>query len=473
MAENKVRGFGNPGRRDIAGKGIGMVAAESGIKAARPSTEGLGVREWKNTDELKEARRQGNNLSRYARSGTPELEAAEEKASGLLGLRRENVVAFAYGMTAVVAALECWRPRTVPKKSYCWPLRMVVAALEYWRPRTGLVAIHGRNEYSRIKQYFSDVLVPRGVLPVEVDSYSIEGLADTIEKRRPHIVFLETVANGPDIPILDVKRFLEIPYLKAPGLLIVLDNTLAADRIRPEELIGNDLNTIVVESGTKFYTKNRSSVGFAYAKNPEIIARLRLLRTITGGAPDRMPAKLLEEDIVGPDEFSHRNSRIFRNARTLAELCASEVRPDSPFSVSYPNLAGHPNADFANERFPDGAAPLLFIRAKGNIDQYGITDALFSDPVIRDSCLVIESFGFDFTAIYPNDYTPLDPKVKAAVYGSVNKTLIEPNDYTPLAPKGKEPFVRISAGAEDGEKAKEIGNALRRGLRALSDIAGK
>ncbi len=399
------------------------VKVKDNVSSARLSTEDLSVKEWKDTEELKEARRRGGIPSRYARSGTPELEDVEEKVATLLGLECNRVAVYNYGMTAVVAALE------------------------YWRPRAGLIAVHGHNEYTRTKQYFSEILVSKGVIPEEVSSYSIEGLSDAIRKYRPQIVFLETIGNGPDIPILDVKRFLSIPGLKDPGLLTVLDNTLAADRIRPEELIENDLNIIVVESGTKFYTKNRSSVGFAYAKDPRVVERLKLLRTITGGAPDRIPAKLLNNDIISPKEFADRNNRIFTNAKILAESCSSVLLRDSAFSVSYPNLAGHPESEFANKNYPGGAAPLFFLRTKGNINQYALTDALFSAPVIKAACLNIESFGFDFTAIYPNDYTPLDSK-------------------------GKEPYVRISAGTEDADVVMEIGGALRHVLGIVSGISG-
>ena len=373
----------------------------------------INVRPFESIGELKEAVR-CNDLShpqsKYPRGGTVELTLLERKISNIFNLNPEGVMVFSYGMSAVVAAIEH-------------------ASLT-----KGTTIIHGVNEYSNNKKYIGKTLAKRGVFAVEAQSYSIEHLQELIEKTRPQVIFLETIANGQSMPVLDLEGFFKIPSLKDIDPLIILDNTLAASIISPEEILKEGFRVIGIESGLKFYTKHRGSFGFAYTKDLKIANEIKEYRKQTGTAPDLYQTKLVSEKLIGKFELYQRNERIFRNAMLLATISAEAEHEGALFSITYPNLKSHQNFEFASKKFPGGAAPLFFIKPIGNKNQFDVAESLLKNPIIKEACVIIESFGYDFTAIWPN--------------ADLN-------------------FVRISAGTEEEEKVKELGYAIRDSLRAI------
>ena len=373
----------------------------------------INVRPFDSINELREAVRHNDALhpqSKYPRGGTVELALLERKVANMFNLNPEEVMVFSYGMSAVVAAIEH-------------------ASLT-----KGSTIIHGVNEYSNNKKYIGKTLTKRGVVAVEAESYSIEYLQELIEKNRPQVIFLETVANGQAMPVLDLENFFKIPSLKNIDPLIILDNTLAASIISPEEILKDGFRVIGIESGLKFYTKHRGSFGFAYTKNLRMANEIKEYRKQTGTAPDLYQTKRISERLIGKFDLYQRNERIFRNAMTLATLSAEAEHEGALFSIIYPNLKNHQNFDFASKKFPGGAAPLFFIKSNGNKDQFDIAESLLKNLVVKEACVIIESFGYDFTTIWPN------------------------SDLN---------FVRISAGTEEEETVKALGYAIRDSLRSI------
>ncbi len=373
----------------------------------------INVRPFDSIGELREALRfndASHPQSKYPRGGTLELTLLERKISNIFNLNPEGVMVFSYGMSAAVAAIEH-------------------AGLT-----KGTSIIHGVNEYSNNKKYIGKTLAKRGIVAVEAESYQIEYLQELIEKTKPQVIFLETIANGQALPVLDLERFFEIPSLKSIDPLIILDNTLAASIISPEEILKEGFRVIGIESGLKFYTKHRGSFGFAYTKDFKIANEIKEYRKQTGTAPDLYQTKLISERLIGKFELYQRNESIFRNAMILATISAEAEHEGSLFSITYPNLKGHQNFEFASKKFPRGAAPLFFIKPKGNKNQFDIAESLLKNSLVKEACVIIESFGYDFTAIWPN--------------ADLN-------------------FVRISAGTEEETTVKELGCAIRDSLRTI------
>lgn len=365
-------------------------------------------------DEIKSASRGIESIvpkSRYPRSGTEELSLFEKKISNVLDIDSKNLLVFTYGMAAVVAAIESTSPNN----------------------RT--VILHGKNEYSNNKNYINKTLQKRGVMSIEVDSYKIEKLESVIEESKPQIVFLETVGNGLKIPVLDLEKFFQIKYLKEKKPLIILDNTLAAGVITPKQILTFEGNVIGVESGLKFYTRHEGAFGFLYTNNNNLIPDLAEYRKQTGTTPDLYQTKLISSKLIGRWDFHIRNDLIFRNAKIIAELSNEMCNKNSAFAVHYPNLTNHENYGYVKERFPQGAAPLFFIEPKNGITELELTEELLKNPIIQKSCEIIESFGYDFTAIWPN---------------------------TDMS------FVRISAGTEKEDEVIALGNAFKESLRGFS-----
>ncbi len=373
----------------------------------------LNVRPFSNIGELREAVRCNDAThpqSKYPRGGTAELGLLEKKVANIFNFQG-SVVVFSYGMSGVVAALESERPTK------------------------DTVVMHGANEYSNNKKYIEGTLAERGVKTITAESYSLDYLEKLIKDEHPNIIFLETVANGPEIPVLDVEGFFKLQVLKELNPLIILDNTLAAGIISPQEILKEGFRVIGVESGLKFYTKHRGSFGFIYTNDSDLANRLKEYRKRAGTAPDLYQTLLVNERLIGRWELFQRNRRIFSNAKLQAELCTEAEDPESAFSVSYPNLPNHPNFSLASAKFPDGAAPLFFIKPRKGKNQFDIAEALLENPVVKEECAIIESFGYDFTAIWPN--------------ADLN-------------------FVRISTGTGDEDETRELGCALRDSLKQLN-----
>ncbi len=365
-------------------------------------------------EELKSISRDTENKipkSRYPRSGLEELKLFERKVANLLEIDSKNLLAFTFGMAAVVTAIESASPSNET------------------------IILHGKNEYSNNRNYISKTLHKRGIKNIEVESYEINKLELEIEKNKPNIIFLETVGNGVKMPVLDLEKFFQIKYIKEKKPLIILDNTLAAGIIKPKQILSFEGDIIGVESGLKFYTKHRGAFGFLYTNNINLIQNLEEYRKQTGKTPDLYQTNLISSKLIGRWEFLLRNEIIFRNAKIIASMCNEVCNENSSFSVHYPNIPVHENYDFVKQKFPNGSAPLFFIQPKNGITELQLTEELLKNEVIKNSCEVIESFGYDFTAIWPN----LDMN-----------------------------FVRISAGTEKENEVIEIGNAFKESLRQFS-----
>ncbi|MGC8479373.1 MAG: PLP-dependent transferase [Candidatus Micrarchaeia archaeon] len=375
----------------------------------------INVKRYETLDELKLASRDNSGKypkSKYPRSGTEELSLLERKVGNMFDLDSSKIVVFTYGMAAVVAAIESASPTS------------------------GTIILHGKNEYSNNKKYINNTLSKRQIINVETDSYNIEKLEGIIEEKKPGIIFLESIANGPDMPVLDLNRFFEIKYIKNNKPLIIIDNTLAAGLISPKEILERDLNVIGVESGFKFYTLHRTSFGFLYSNNNDLINSIKEYRRQTGTAPDLPQTKLISSKLIGRWELLQRNSTIYKNTKIIASICNDICNENSKFVISHPNLKNNQTFDFVNKKFANGASPLFFINPKKGVDQFDIAEALLNNGVLSESCRIIESFGYDFTAIWPN------------------------SDMN---------FVRISPGTEKEEDAIKIGSAMKESLRKFTD----
>ncbi len=341
----------------------------------------------------------------YPRDGTTATARIESGVGRLIGVRPENVVAYSSGMSAIVSVIESQNPGK------------------------GDVVLHGIDEYSRTNTYISDILSRRGVRSVRVDASDSERLAEAIEKHRPGIIFLETVGNGPNVPVLDIERLFSARFVKDCKPLVVLDNTLATPTCMPPELLLRDgMRAVVVESGMKAYSRNSEMLGIAYTLDRELLYTLREERITRGYMPSHFQTEAINHSLAfSKEEFDSRNRKIFSNCLRLAEACAVGCK-DSGIVVSHPNLDTHRNKRIAEGVSGDGVSPLFYIICSGGIDQFQLSCELIGNLVIRSLCELGQSFGFDRTRIFPD------------------------SNY---------PCVRISTGTEDEETALSVRSAFK------------
>ncbi len=339
---------------------------------------------FETTGELREALTAKNNFAAvdlYPRDGTRQLSATEASIAELVKVQADELVLCNSGMAAVTAAVET-----------CLDGGSVIAF-----PEQG---------YSQTVRYISEYLPPRGVKTVRFDSGSVKSIDRILQKHRPDVIITETVGNGPDVPVLDLEAFLQLPSLKQSGANVILDNTLPLSTGLPlGDVLAAHPHVVAVESGTKSYTFNQELCGFVYGKNAETIRRVREYRRTTGSTPNVAAIDRIQELLPDSrDTFHRRNRAIFAHTAQLA--IAAFGAGSTEYVVSHPALPTHSNAELAAQSFPDGLTPVFFLQCVGNNDQFDATEQLWQHPVIQDECELGQSFGFDKTRILPDAHYP-------------------------------------------------------------------
>lgn len=320
----------------------------------------------------------------YPRSGTKELHAFESGLERLLGLREgQKLYAMNSGMSAVVGAIELTNPSR------------------------GDIVVHGvsRQEYGKTGVYFNEDLAARGVISEAVDAGNIREIDEKLQtlKGKPvKAVFFETVGNGPEMPVLDVERFLELESLReAKPEVIVIDNTLPQNTsIDVAALIAKypDLPIIGVESMTKFYFNNEGLGGFAIVGDPTLAEKLYQKRTRFGWTPDpAVVEKFAGLADLDPKEFAEDIALTMRNTQALAQAAASLPDHGKHFVVGYPGI----NSNLSSNN--TAISPVFFISPT---EQSGLSGEELFSRLYRSRGFagvdITESFGFGSMTISLN-----------------------------------------------------------------------
>ncbi|OGE15494.1 hypothetical protein A3F00_00825 [Candidatus Daviesbacteria bacterium RIFCSPHIGHO2_12_FULL_37_11] len=319
----------------------------------------------------------------YPRDGYAALYDMENRISSLIGLNNEwRLELFGCGMLAVTEVIE----------------------LDF--PTKDSVILYGQDLYNQSLYFVNEELHPRGIKTIGVESDSLLDIEQTIKKYRPDVILLETVTNGPSMTVLDVEKFLEISALDY-NPLIVLDNSLPISSILPPSEIIEDKarKIIVVESGTKFFSLNRTMAGLAYTKNEYLKRRMMYRRRCRGTLLVPESAKILGKTLPGTKtEFDLRNRLVVSNTSELTRACFEVENEDDVFITTYPNLDSYEKSEFVNSKYPHGCSPVFFLGCLGELNQFELTERLWENPIIRKYCNLGQSFGFDRTRIWPDPH---------------------------------------------------------------------
>lgn len=311
-----------------------------------------------------------------------------------------------------------------------------VDALEVRRPKVGTEILLGYQQYSQTRNYISEDLQNRGAKIHYVDAGSLQDIEQVVARIRPGIVFFETVANGPEMAVLDVERFLKLPVLAEVDPLIILDNTLPSSTAL---LLGEvpalaKRKVIVVESGTKYIGLNSEMCGILYTYDEEILRELKRRRQRTGSLLSSSAVETIREIMPKTaEEYDFRNRQVFNNTLRLARACFAAQEGLDDFVVSHPNLPTHTNFEYANQVSPDGISPVFFILPTSATPegQYKIAGRLWNHLVISRMCELGQSFGFDHTRIWPDDNSPA-LRISGGIYAQKEQAELERAFYEAL-----------------------------------------
>lgn len=252
------------------------------------------------------------------------------------------------------------------------------------------VIARGRELYSQSIAFFNKEK-DRGIAIAPFDSGDPERISHVIEDKEADVVFAETVANAPAIPVMDIPALLEAVRSMDDPPIVILDHTLPLSTgLDMDRLLQPDDPVLIVESGTKNLMNNSEVLGLVYSPNLDLIEEFRRHKAHSG-AVNSIGALLsivdsLERGIPG---FHERNQRVFSSTGSLALALAEaqvEMGASADFVTTYPTDPLHPNhhlaGSFDSEDFP---SPVVFLQSTHlRSDGSSLLARIISHPALRE-----------------------------------------------------------------------------------------
>lgn len=211
------------------------------------------------------------------------------------------------------------------------------------------------------------------------------------------------IAENRRTTLLELKSLFDTINLakREKPLTLVLDNTLATETNLDlsKEIKKTKAPVLAVDSGTKFFARDKTTMGLIYSNSPDKMTELYLRRMRSGTYLPKGSEALLPE--LTKEEFDTRNQQILTNAKILAENFAKMIGKIGIQSVSHPNLPTHPNYEYVSTKMPNGATTVFYVRCE-NAWQ---TAKKLEEVGLRGKVEYGGSFGFDKTriGIFSND----------------------------------------------------------------------
>lgn len=303
----------------------------------------------------------------YPRDGTEPVATIEEQVSEVtLGSQAHNVIMVS-GMSAVREA--------------------VLFAADKQGPKPKLA--YGYDQYSQSAEHFRK-LDNIGVNTQGFNSGSRKDVESVLEQGAD-VVFAETVANGPNTPVLDIHYLLEALRSSENPPIAVLDNTLPLSTgldfsilLRPDDPV------MVVESATKNLMNNSELLGIVHSPNEDLIEGFRKHKAHSGAVNSiSASGAILDKLSRTIPGFHERNRRVFSSTSKIATALAEandELGKDTDFLMTHPTMASHPNHDLAQDLTPEGLdfmSPTVFIE-RTKLNAKPLIRRIAKHPALRD-----------------------------------------------------------------------------------------
>jgi cystathionine beta-lyase/cystathionine gamma-synthase len=190
------------------------------------------------------------------------------------------------------------------------------------------------DTYGGTYRLFTRVLDRFGLTSTFVDMTDLNAVRAAI---RPNtkMFWIETPTN----PMLRIVDIAAVAALKAPGQLVVVDNTFCTPYFQSPLALGTD---VVVHSATKYIGGHSDVIGGAAMTNDDAIAEnLRFLLKTFGATLGPFDAFLIAR---GAKTLAIRMREHERNALAIAHWLAER---DDVAQVLYPGLPSHPQHELA------------------------------------------------------------------------------------------------------------------------------
>ena len=212
--------------------------------------------------------------------------------------------------------------------------------------RAGDRIVSTRAVYGSTRALMERVLRTLSVEVVFVDPVDLAAVERELAAAPTSVLYAETISN-PTIVVADLGRLAGLAH--AHGATLVVDNTFASPYICQPLELGAD---VVVESATKWLSGHSDVVAGAVAGSRAFIERVREVAIDTGGIVSPFAAFLV---LRGVQTLHVRMDRHSASALALARQL--EAAP-GVVGVTYPGLAGHPQAEIAQRELRRGGGML-------------------------------------------------------------------------------------------------------------------
>lgn len=333
----------------------------------------------------------------YPTDGTADIVELERRIGVLEDMEQRQVVAYHAGMRAVIDAVE---------------VSLYLASQRGQQPKIA----KPEQSYSQTDVFVTKYLTKRGVQICCYDSGDPEDVEYVLEEDKPQVFLSETVSNGPNMPVLDHEHLLGTVRATDDGHrpIVILDNTLPLSSGLPVgELLTEEDEVIVVNSGMKMISMNSEMLGFSYSKNEALLQELRDYRVTARTIPSVMAARHILEMLPGLDTpeaqqagkqaFDERNRRIFSNSKKVAEIAFRAEQDGAGFQVKHPNVGDHPSREYVEGYFNNGIvpAPIFYLHCQQEgLRHIELARRLFDwSPEVREHAKLRQSFGFDDVSV--------------------------------------------------------------------------
>jgi len=191
-----------------------------------------------------------------------------------------------------------------------------------------------------------------GVASSFVDSADL-GRIEAAIRPETRLLFIETPAN-PTLKLTDIAACARLA--SARKLALVVDNTFASPVLQRPLALGAD---VVLHSTTKYLNGHSDGVGgIITAREAEVLASIRRMRTYLGGTMDPHQAWLV---LRGMKTLALRVRAAQENAKRLAPVL--EAHP-AVARVFYPGLASHPQHALGTRQM-GGPGSMIAFELKG------------------------------------------------------------------------------------------------------------
>lgn len=224
----------------------------------------------------------------------------------------------------------------------------------------------GKSTWFESKQMLKQIL---GHLVVEIDEEKMTDIQEQILLHQPSAIFLDTLGNSPEMPLLDVGAL--ITFCKKRLKLectLVLDNSSLGPTCQFMKMVTGKrslLSVVGYESLNKFHQfgLDRTMGGILYAHGKDTIKlfdyREHMGTILSDSGALSLPTpnrKLLDKRLI----------RLQRNTMSLVSSIMEDVgKPNSPLHhVQYPRLTIHPSYSLASTKDFTGAYCMFFWKEK-------------------------------------------------------------------------------------------------------------